>query len=1185
MDLFKQTKEKKYVEKAIEAMEECIRISSSVHSELPVHLITLGRAYLGRFDSTNILDDADLSILTLQRADQMLDEDDPRKIGSLNLLGVSYLHRFVTSKEVSDLDEAISANAKAVDILHEDDNNPNVSGTITNLGYLWLRRFEESGKRDDITKALDLLERAKEHLPSYHPLYPTLLSHIRKAVSLQQNAVVCPIRYDAEENVDITALEDIITMTRRAVSLSKDDDGSPDRAGWLHDMSALLCMRFEWLGQRNDLDEALYFARLAIEITPESSFHYSMFINNLADLHMHMFHLTWNISSMDEALALARKGIEVISSSHPRFPFRMCYLSRLLLTRYEYTGSSEELSEALEVCQKAMSHVSDDHPDYPPILSNLGNILTQRYKRSGNLEDIDNAISYHTKALHILPNNAASLNNLAIAHQERFKLEGNPDDIEEAITAFERAVELSPDMHSDKGRRLSSLGGALQLKFYKNQTNPDIIDRAVEVQRKALSLLGLYTNSDMPGLLLNLAQALQLSFTHNENLESLEEAVECARKATKFASAGHSTELRFTCLYNLGACCYSMFLATRDATYINEAIIVQKEAVDMLDDGHPSSNNAYFELGRYYHSRWTNVEKSNEDIENMISAFQTAAKNPLGSSQTRMQAAEMWASVSRAIDIGRGMEGYKYALSLIPLVAWLGVTIEHRQIRIAKISNLSTQAAATACVANRYDLAIEWLEQGRSIVWRQLNELRTPVDDLRLENPDLAEELLFLSKELDIAGRKFTNNLRDPNVLHRMKMEEQQEIRLHHELAVKWDDLLNKVHNTPGFEDFLQPISFGDLAMRLPDSGPIVIINVIQERSDALIVIPDRQSIHHVQFIQPLYSKASAWHQEISKCIGSQNTRQNASDSRSGRPSFLPSKSYILKNVLGDIWDCLVNPVLKKLDYKPTSTPSRLWWCTTGPFTFIPLHAAGNYNDPNSSSRLTVSDYVISSYTPTLSALISGDNIQSGNLNNLLAVTVPYPDVPGVELPPIPSTVEEAKAVYETLHTSNFNVLRLEGEEAEPERVLKEMERYNCVHLACHGSQELTNPLKSALYLQNDKLELGDVIRKSMPNAKFAFLSACQTAMGVEALSEESVHLAAGMLAAGYKSVVGTMWPISDAHAVNVARDFYSYLAMRGLEIGNTAYALHHAVQNLRQDCGESDEDFKLWVPYIHIGQ
>ena len=78
------------------------------------------------------------------------------------------------------------------------------------------------------------------------------------------------------------------------------------------------------------------------------------------------------------------------------------------------------------------------------------------------------------------------------------------------------------------------------------------------------------------------------------------------------------------------------------------------------------------------------------------------------------------------------------------------------------------------------------------------------------------------------------------------------------------------------------------------------------------------------------------------------------------------------------------------------------------------------------------------------------------------------------------------------------------------------------VHLACHGIQDVGDPTKSALLLQDGRLELSQIIKKSFPHADFAFLSACQTATGDPGRPEEAIPLAAGMLLAGYRSVVAT---------------------------------------------------------------
>lgn len=80
------------------------------------------------------------------------------------------------------------------------------------------------------------------------------------------------------------------------------------------------------------------------------------------------------------------------------------------------------------------------------------------------------------------------------------------------------------------------------------------------------------------------------------------------------------------------------------------------------------------------------------------------------------------------------------------------------------------------------------------------------------------------------------------------------------------------------------------------------------------------------------------------------------------------------------------------------------------------------------------------------------------------------------------------------------------------------------LHLASHGQQQSDWPLNSGFLLRDEKLTISDIMRQSLPNAFLAFLSACETAKGLDELPEESVHLASAMLFAGFKSVIATMW-------------------------------------------------------------
>lgn len=52
-----------------------------------------------------------------------------------------------------------------------------------------------------------------------------------------------------------------------------------------------------------------------------------------------------------------------------------------------------------------------------------------------------------------------------------------------------------------------------------------------------------------------------------------------------------------------------------------------------------------------------------------------------------------------------------------------------------------------------------------------------------------------------------------------------------------------------------------------------------------------------------------------------------------------------------------------------------------------------------------------------------------------------------------------------------------------------------------------------------------------------------QTSAGDKKLS---VHLAGGMLAAGYRGMVATMWSILDQHGPQIAEDLYAHLITPG---------------------------------------
>jgi CHAT domain-containing protein len=145
------------------------------------------------------------------------------------------------------------------------------------------------------------------------------------------------------------------------------------------------------------------------------------------------------------------------------------------------------------------------------------------------------------------------------------------------------------------------------------------------------------------------------------------------------------------------------------------------------------------------------------------------------------------------------------------------------------------------------------------------------------------------------------------------------------------------------------------------------------------------------------------------------------------------------------------------------------------------------------------------------------------------------------------------------------------------------MEEHDWVHLACHAHQNISDPTSSGFFLHDGVLDLSAINQRSFRNKGLAFLSACQTATGDETLPDEAIHLASGMLMAGYRSVIATMWSVMDDDAPFVADKVYAEL-MKDAKLGNgeAGKALHYAVEGLRDRVGE--REFSRWMPYIHIG-
>jgi hypothetical protein len=153
-------------------------------------------------------------------------------------------------------------------------------------------------------------------------------------------------------------------------------------------------------------------------------------------------------------------------------------------------------------------------------------------------------------------------------------------------------------------------------------------------------------------------------------------------------------------------------------------------------------------------------------------------------------------------------------------------------------------------------------------------------------------------------------------------------------LANEWEELLQTVHDIPGFENFLQPTSVSSLANRLPEDGPVVIINVHRSRCDAIALMAGSDEPLHIPLDDFSFEMAEEMRRELhdglsaigirARSIDTETTETDSADLVDRAMKPLPrarNPTNAFEKVLAQLWTCVVEPILMNLGFS-VSLPS-----------------------------------------------------------------------------------------------------------------------------------------------------------------------------------------------------------------------------------------------------------------------
>ncbi|KAG2147833.1 CHAT domain-containing protein [Suillus bovinus] len=1049
----------------------------------------------------------------------------------------------------------------------------------TDVGHRLLARYRRMQNGRDLEQSIDHFELALHLCPMNHPYRPAVLFNLATAkfVSCQAEG-----RY--------LDLDDPVSLFEGALDLRPTDH--PDRTVTQLYLAVTLLSRFAKRGFQTDADAAKELLSEIVNVCHANSHIHraaaiameTCALHSARSINANDLEQEWHARSMlplspnqltdqtqrclerdepralDEVISLHYDALGYYNAGHDCRGRLLNNLALILHTRFERQGNDKDLDQAIALQTEVLALWPVGHTDRFMSLNNLATQLSSRFDHRGNGEDLDQTIALHREALALRP----SLHNLATQLSSRFDHRGNGEDLDEAYRTEQGSAGFMPGGagfvpvgHRNRSKSFNNLANQLSSRF-RHRGNGEDLDQAIALQREAVALCPV-GHTDRSSSLGNLANQLSSRFDHQGNGEDLDQAFALQREA--------------------------LALCPATAKDLDQAIALQREALTLCPVGHTDRSMSLYNLANRLSSRFGhrgNDEDLNESRENLLCALTlltqhnprqlmvhesianvylsfhhleldgTGAGENTESLLSRLRASLTWVHYAHQYSHGTQLEAYATSMQLLDAYMSMTASVSSRHDAMKGFPRtLAVDAASCALRSGDVGRAVELLEQGRTIIWTQMTRLHTPLDRLQTCGD---HAVTLMKKFADLSSLLDKPTPSHPEGTQRVDVEA--EATRYRRLVDDWNSTVEEIRKIKDFSRFLLPPLFSDLQDAARD-GPIIMLIASESSCDA-IIIPHKQPPTSIQLSTDI--------QKLAKLV---LTFREAVDKETGH-------QRALMKALHELWNDVVGPVVEKLGGL-VRLGSRIWWCPTFFFNFLPLHAAREYRNGGKS----LSQLYISSYTPSLTALINARASRDRPTSvPFVAIGQNCPAGASFTLDAVEPELELVRKLLPPPPTVSFS--KITSVDATKSRALCALRENTWFHLACHGTQKFNEPFQSAFLMRDQPLSLLDIAQTDLSRHHFAFLSACETAVGDVSTPDEVIHLAAGLQFAGVRSVVGTLWKVDDPTVHLLVKAFYEKFCEGGtMSPKRAAQALHRAVQSLASDV---DIPLAQRIVFVHIG-
>ncbi|KAJ7241536.1 CHAT domain-containing protein [Mycena rebaudengoi] len=1116
------------LEAALQYQHMTVELTPEDHANRPWILLNLVALYTDRIKGLDDLKDLEAALQYNLEAINLTPEDHPLRdqhLQNLHNLAGLYINQYQKLGDLNNLEAALQHYQTAVSLTPED--HPNRAEHLWSLAVSYSRRYKKLGDLVDLKMALQYKQESVNFTPKGHP---------DRGQHLHSLANSYFHRY--QRLGDLQDLEAALQYGQATVDLTPEDH--PDRARHLQSLGAFYSGQYKRLGDLQDLEAALQYCQAAVDLTPEDHPDRAQHLHGLGSSYSDRYKRLGYLEDFKAALQYNQAVVDITPKDDPGRAHYLQNLAIVYVTHYQRLGDLQDLEAASQYFQAAVDLTPEDHPDRAWHLQNLGACYSDRYQRLGDLKDLALMLQYGQAAVSLTPEDHADrahrLQNLAGAYSDRYKRLGDLEDLKTAFQYKKSALNLTPKGHPDRVPRLQNLALSCSYRYQRLHDLQDL-EAELKYNQAAIDL----TPEDHPNRAQGL-QSLAISYMSRYHrlgeLEDLRTALQYNQAAVDLTPEDHPHRaLHLASLANSYMDCYQKLGDLKD---LEIAIQYQKTAMNLIPGDHPNRAQHLYSLALSYIYRYQKF-KEPDDLKHIHTYFKTSLNLITSTPEKSWDIALHWASFAAQNQPEYCITAYQSAFCLLPEILWIGhsVPVRLEAVQRLEISKATSSATWICIILSDLTSAVEIMEQGLGTIYQQILQFKTAIDQLP---PEQALAFQHLSRELYTQGSDSSMTLVNQR-----------------------NDLIKEIRKQPGSEFFLLPKPY-EVLCQASQGGPIIILNSNQGRCDGIIVLNPTSQPVHIPFPNVTLDLLVSQRTTLAKLHRHRARGDSASTRLFGHEEgWMPTEQQY-ENMLTWLWTYVVSPVYQVLELHGIQN-GRLWWLPTGAFTGLPLHACAP------------TDQFIHSYTATLSSLLEAYSRKISNTNvakvGVVGVTHTGPELQSF----LPAVEQEVKNICSAVPGPYVECLM--DEQATVDATKKLMQDCTWIHLACHGKQDLDEPIKSHLQLYGGRLQLEDILKMPLENAEIVFLAACQTAMGDSKLVNESFHLGGGLIAAGFRGAIGTLWPMVDQDGPHVAKLFYSHIFGHGHQpqASDAAEALHFAIKELKKDVS-----YERWIPFIHIG-